>query len=131
MTSVDDSEAMLAFVPVLAVATLVLLSATTLGAVRSIVTATLLEAALTLPAVSVALAVSVCAPSLNVDDVMLQLPEPSAVAVPNKVVPSVSYRLTVLFASAVPVTVGAAVLVTLDVFKLSDVGALGAPTSKV
>ena len=131
MTSVDDSEAMLAFAPVLPVATLVLLSATLLGAVRSIVTATLLEAALTLPAASVALAVSVCAPSLNVDDVMLQLPEPFAVAVPSTVVPSVSYRLTVLFASAVPVTAGVAVLVTLDVLKLSDVGALGAATSKV
>ena len=49
---------------------------------------------------------------------MLQLPEPSAVAVPSTVVPSVSYRVTVLLASAVPVKVGVVLLVLLSVDEL-------------
>ena len=70
-----------------------LLSATTMeaGAMKlvSTVSARPTEAALILPAASAALAVSVCAPSLKIDEVMLQLP-PVAVAVPSTVVPSVS-----------------------------------------
>jgi len=57
-------------------------------------------------------------PSLNADDVMLQFPEPSAVAVPSNVVPSVSYNLTVLLASAVPVKV---VVVSLVMLSVTDV----------
>ena len=46
---------------------------------------------------------------------MLQLPEPSAVAVPSTVVPSVSYNLTVAPASApLPVMVGVVALVRLS-----------------
>ncbi len=45
---------------------------------------------------------------------MLQLPEPSAVAVPNNVVPLVSYNFTVLLASAVPVKTGVLLLVMLS-----------------
>ncbi len=60
------------------------------GAVVSIVTVKPADAALVLPAASVTLVVKVCAPLVRVLDVMLQLPEPSAVAVPNTVVPLVS-----------------------------------------
>ena len=60
------------------------------GAVVSTVTVRLADAAPVLPAESVTLVVSVCAPLANVLDVMLQLPEPSAVAVPSTVVPLVS-----------------------------------------
>ena len=60
------------------------------GAVVSIVTVRLADAALVLPAASVTLVVNVCAPLVRVLDVMLQLPKPSAVAVPSTVVPLVS-----------------------------------------
>ncbi len=60
------------------------------GAVVSMVTVKAAEATPVLPAASVTLVVSVCVPLLSVLDVMLQLPEPSAVAVPSTVVPSVS-----------------------------------------
>ena len=47
---------------------------------------------------------------------MLQLPEPSAVAVPSTVVPSVSYSLMIAPASApLPVMVGVVALVRLSV----------------
>ena len=86
-----------------------------------------------LPARSVCLAVSVCRPSPSAELVIDQLPEPSAVAVPSTVVPSVSYSVTVAPASApLPVTVGVVLLVRLSVLDapLSDAaarsGALGA-----
>ena len=60
------------------------------GAVVSIVTVRLADAELVLPAASVTLVVRVWSPALSVLDVMLQLPEPSAVAVPSTVVPLVS-----------------------------------------
>ena len=60
------------------------------GAVASIVTVRLLDATPVLPAVSVALVVRVWLPAVKALLVMDQLPEPSAVAVPNSVVPSVS-----------------------------------------
>ena len=60
------------------------------GADVSIVTESAGEAVLTLPAASLALTVRVCAPAVSVLEVMLQLPEPSAVAVPSTVEPSVS-----------------------------------------
>ncbi len=60
------------------------------GAVVSMVTVRPVEAAPVLPEVSVTLVVSVCSPSLSVLEVMLQWPEPSAVAVPRTVVPFVS-----------------------------------------
>ena len=93
----------------------------------------------TLPAASVALAVTVWLPSDNVDELIDQLP-PVAVAVPNAVVPSVSYSVTVLPLSAVPVNVGVVLLVMLSVFDMplsvplerSGVeGALGAVVSSV
>ena len=61
-----------------------------LGAVVSIVTASALEAALVLPATSVALAVTECTPWLKVELVIDQAPFVSAVALPRAVVPSVS-----------------------------------------
>ncbi len=67
-------------------------------------------AALTLPAVSVAVAVRLWLPSASaVVGVKVQLPEASAVVVPSSVVPSKT--LMVLLASAVPVSVGVASLV--------------------
>ena len=83
----------------------------TVGAVVSTETLKPLEAELTLPATSVALVVSVWLPALKVLDVMLQLPLPSAVAVPSTVVPSVSYIVTDALASEVPVNVGVVSLV--------------------
>ena len=78
-----------------------------------------LEAALTLPATSVALAVMLWVPSARVEAVMVHVP-PVAMPVPITVVPS--NRLTVLPASAVPVKVGVVTLVMLSVLDtpLSD-----------
>ena len=107
-----------------------------LGAVVSIVIDKADDATLTLPAASVAFAVMLCTPFARVELVIDQLPEPSAVAVPIRVVPSNS--VTVLFASAVPLNVGAVTLVILSVLELplsdaairSDAdGALGAIVS--
>ena len=98
------------------------------------------DALLTLPAASVALAVRVCAPGNRALLVMDQLPLPSAVAVPSNVEPSVSYRLTVLPASAVPVKVGVVLLVmsslldtpvSLAAARSGAEGAAGARVSKV
>ncbi len=95
------------------------------GAVASIVTVRPADAALVLPAASVTLVVNVCVPLVNVLDVMLQLPEPSAVVVPSNVVPSVSYNLTVAPASApLPVRVGVVTLVMLSVLLLPESEAL-------
>ena len=111
------------------------------GAVVSIVTVRAVDAAPVLPAASVTLALSVCAPSVSALDVMLQLPEPSAVVVPSSVVPSVSYSLTVAPASAPPpVTVGVVSLVMLSVSLMPESeptvmskpdGAVGTVVSKV
>src|SRR5690606_28485508 len=86
------------------------------GAVTSIVRVRADEAGPTFPAASVALAVRLWLPSLSVLLVMLHMP-PVAVVVPSTVVPSVSYKVTVLPASAVPVTVGVVSLVILSVFE--------------
>ena len=88
------------------------------GAVVSIVTVKPADAALVLEAASVALAVSVCEPWLNVLLVIDQMPLPLAVALPSSVVPSVSYNLTVEFGSAVPVNVPVVMLVMLSVEEL-------------
>ena len=58
------------------------------GATVSTVTLVAAEAALTLPAASVAVAVRLCAPLARVPVVKLQAPEPLAVAVPSSVAPS-------------------------------------------
>ena len=98
------------------------------GAVASMVTARPEDATLVLPAKSVALAVMVWAPADRAEVVMVQLPEPSAVPEPIRVVPSLSYSLTVALASAVPLKV--VVLVILSVLEMpvsvSRLGALGA-----
>ena len=81
------------------------------GDVLSIVTSILAEVLLTLPAVSLVLAVRVCVPSLSMELVIDQLPEPSAVVVPSTVLPSVSYSTMLAFASEVPVKIGVVDLV--------------------
>ena len=60
------------------------------GALVSMVKAKSLDTPETLPAASVARAVSVCAPSASVLLVIVQAPEPSAVALPRTVAPSES-----------------------------------------
>ncbi len=109
------------------------------GAAVSTVIDKLDEAVEVLPAVSVALAVMVWVPELNAEEVMLQVP-PVATAVPNTVVPSVSYSVTVLPDSAVPVKTGVVLLVMLSVldapvsealFMSGVLGAEGADVSSV
>lgn len=113
MASVDDSvpTAVLALAELLRV---LLLSAMAEGTAVSTVMVNPADAMLSLPAVSVTLAVIVWLAELNVDEVMLQLPEPSDVVVPNTVVPSVSYKVTVLLAVAVPLKTGVVLLVMLS-----------------
>src|SRR6186997_72077 len=82
------------------------------GAEVSIVTDSADEATLVLPAASVALAVMLWLPWINVELVIDQLPEPSAVALPIWVAPSNS--VTVVPACAVPVKVGVVTLVMLS-----------------
>ena len=77
-------------VPVATSITLLTLKAITVGAVVSMVTVNPADATPVLPAASVTLVVKVWSPTLSVLDVMLQLPEPSTVAVPSTVVPLVS-----------------------------------------
>src|SRR5690242_9647653 len=76
----------------------------------SIVTAKAADAMLTLPAVSIVLAMMLWTPLARVG-VMLHFP-PVATAVPIAVVPS--NNVTVLLASAVPVNVGVVMLVMLS-----------------
>src|SRR5207248_939055 len=83
------------------------------GAAVSMVTDSPVEAALMLPAASVALAVIVWLPEASVEVAMLQLPLPSAVPLPTCVAPS--YSVTVLLASAVPEIGRAACRVRLSV----------------
>src|SRR5205823_2990041 len=85
------------------------------GAAVSMVTLRAADVVL-LPAASVALAVMLCVPSLNVLLVMLQFPLPSAVVVPSTVLPS--SNTTGLLASVVPVKVGVVSLVMLSVLEL-------------
>ena len=88
------------------------------GAAVSMVTTSDADAALVLPARSVCLAVSVCAPDASALAVIDQLPSPPAVVVPSTVVPSVSYSVTVAPGSAPPpVTVGVVALVRLSLFE--------------
>ena len=75
-----------------------------LGGVVSIVIDNAVDARLTFPAASVAFTVMLCTPCARVELVIVQLPEPFAVALPIWVVPLNS--VTVLFDSAVPVKVG-------------------------
>ena len=71
-------------------------------------------------------------PELNVEEVMLQLPEPSDVVVPSTVVPLVSYKVTVLLAVAVPLKIGVVLPVMLSASDVPESvplvmsGALGA-----
>ena len=101
------------------------------------VTDSALDAALTLPATSVALAVMLWVPFARVEAVMVHVPA-VATPVPTAVVPS--NRVTVLPVSAVPVKVGVVTLVMLSVLDtpLSDAatrsgadGAAGATVSMV
>ena len=68
-----------------------------------------------LPALSVALAVRVCDPSVSRLELIAHDPLPSAVAEPRVVVPSVSKRVIVDPASAVPEMVGVSTEVMLSV----------------
>src|SRR5215472_18508508 len=108
------------------------------GAVVSMVSDKAPEATLTFPATSVAVALMLRTPWLRVELVMLQLPLPSAVALPIWVAPSNSF--TRLPASAVPVKVGVVTLVMLSVLAAPEsdaairsgvVGAAGAVVSTV
>jgi hypothetical protein len=85
-----------------------------LGGVESITIVRPAEALLILPAVSVALIVSMWTPSDSKLVVTLQLPAPSVKAAPNIVVPSVSNTLTIKSDSAVPVRVGVESIVMLS-----------------
>src|SRR3569832_914188 len=110
------------------------------GVTASMITVSPLDDALTLPAAAVAVAVTVCVPLVSAVVTMLHTPVvASALAVPSKVVPSVSYSATTAPASAVPVKVGVVTLVMRSVFEapLSDEvdsvgeGAAGAAESSV
>ena len=85
------------------------------GATVSMVTDSALDAALTLPATSVALAVMLWTPFARVEAAMVHVP-PVATPVPITVVPS--NKVTVLPASAVPVKVGVVTLVMLSVLDM-------------
>src|SRR3569833_1829617 len=76
------------------------------GVTASMITVSPLDDARTLPAASVAVAVTVCVPLVSAVVTMLHTPVvASALAVPSKVVPSVSYNTTTTPTSAVPVKV--------------------------
>ena len=92
------------------------------GATVSIVTAKAAEGALTLPAVSVSVVVSVWLPFPRAVLVMLQVPPAVATPLPTGVVPSNS--VTVLPAGAEPMKVGVVTLVMLSLFDapVSDAG---------
>jgi hypothetical protein len=108
------------------------------GATVSMVTDRRPEAALTFPAGSVAVAEMPCTPLPSCELTMLQLLLAAAIALPSSVAPSNSF--TVLPASAVPVNVGAVMLVMLSVAEtplsinaasFGTVGAAGAVVSIV
>ena len=94
------------------------------GAAVSIVTVSTPEAALTLPARSVALATIAWTPFANGLAAMDHTPAASAWLLPTTVAPSNS--VTVALASAVPVNVGVVTLVVLSVFD----GPLSDPTAR-
>src|SRR4249919_3242612 len=111
------------------------------GATVSMVTRNVVAYAPWLPAASVALAVSAWVPSPSTEVVIVNAP-PVATPVPSTVVPSVSYSVTVLPASAVPPIVSVAsfekplsatVPVTGSTSSVTDViaGAAGAEVSMV
>ena len=97
------------------------------------------DATETLSASSVALAVIVWVPLPSTLVATLQLPLPSAVVVARTVTPSVSYSVTMLFASAVPLSVGVVAVVIRSVAEIpvsgvmiaSIAGAAGAVVSIV
>src|SRR3569833_272694 len=73
------------------------------GVTASMITVSPLDDALTLPAASVAVAVTVCVPLVSAVVTMLHTPVvASALAVPSKVVPSVSYSAAAAPAAAGP-----------------------------
>lgn len=88
------------------------------GAVESMVTARALEADEVFPAASVAVAVMLWAPAVSeLPGVKLQLPEPSAVALP-KLPSTLELTVTVALASAVPLKVGVVSLVKSSVLEV-------------
>lgn len=98
------------------------------GAVVSTVKLLVLEAAETLPAASVAVAETVCAPAASEDGaVKVQLPEAFAVVVPT-FEPS-RRTVTVLLTSAVPEIAGDVLLVLLPSAGVATTGATGAEVS--
>src|SRR5690348_5603351 len=105
------------------------------GATVSTVTAYAAETAPVLPAASVAVAVKLCAPSASTAVAKLQAPVPLATALPMSVAPS--NTLTVLLASAVPLSVSVfasvrwSPAVPLSGENAAIVGALGATVSTV
>ena len=100
------------------------------GGVVSTVKVLILESTLVLPSASAAVALTVCDPSINDGiAVNVQLPAPSAVVMPADA-PSKN-TVTVLPASAVPVTVGVLSLVLLPFAGVSTTGAAGAVLSTV
>jgi len=99
------------------------------GAAVSITTATAPDAADTLPAASVAFAVRTWAPSVRADVGQLNAPPADAVVVQTRVAPS--YTRTVEPDSAVPVTVGVAVVREPPAVGAEITGAAGAVVSTV
>jgi len=134
VASVDESVPTAVLLPAVLLTEL-LVKAMAVGVAVSTVIVRPDEATEVLPAASVALAVMVWVPALNADEVMLQVP-PVATAVPSTVVPSVSYSVTVLPDSAVPVKTGVVLLVMLSVLSPVSValvmsGVLGAEGADV
>src|SRR5690606_39684198 len=99
-----------------------------LGAVVSMIIVVATDSALVLPAVSVALVVMLCGPSDHaLDGINVQSPLPSAVVVPCES-PSLNTS-TVLFASAVPLTVDVTSALTVRSIGVVMIGADGAVAS--
>ena len=117
--SVADKVAIVDALVAALVVIVVLSKARPVGALVSMMMFSPVEAEETLPAASVALAVSVCEPAAKAEDVIDQLP-PVAVLVPNTVVPSESYTVTVVPDSAVPVNVGVVSLVMSSLLELPE-----------
>jgi hypothetical protein len=100
------------------------------GGVVSIVKVFVFETGEVLPAASVAVALTVCDPSVKVGAARVQFPEASAVAVVPSGVPSM-LTVTVLFASAVPEIVGVVSFVDDPSAGVTTTGAGGAAVSTV
>ena len=100
------------------------------GTAVSIVNGRTAVAGLVLPAPSVAVAVTLCTPTVNaVVGVQVQLPPPSVVAVQTVFAPS--FTVTVLPGSAWPEMAGVVVLITAFAVGTSITGTLGATVSTV